>query len=343
MESGCPSWAAPWFASIGFFTRSNLLGSHFLKHLNFLPVLLASTLLLAACGGGGDSTPAPASAGTTRLTQTDIQTTASLGALTLLGADSDAKTVMAFGDSLLNGTSTVGGGSTLPGLEACTGGGTLTSSVTKSASRVGYAAGDQLLVTFSNCSLSGLVFNGSMRLTAQGTISNVGSSYDIRYVATLTNWSIRSSSLTTTISGSMDINSSNTVSAFTVPANQSLSSTNTTTSSGTATTSYRAGTAVRSVDTASPNTASRSLTGSVVVATGGTQLTFDVATPTAFSGTTSNGRFLPNTGTMTFRQSGGGLNASVSVSGNTVTVSGDTDGNGTQDLSFTTTWTAITF
>ena len=217
---------------------------------------------------------------------------------------------MVFGDALLNGTSTTAGGSTLPGVEVCSGGGTLTSSVSKSGSRVSDATGDQLLVSFSNCSLSGLVFNGSMRLTAQGTISNVGSTYNIRYIATLTNWSVRSSSLTTTMGGNMDINSSKTVSAFTVPANQSLSVTNTV-SSGTATTSYRAGTTARSVDTESPNTASRKLDGTVVVSTSSGQLAFDVATPTAFAGTTSSGRFAPNTGVMTFRQSGGTLTASV--------------------------------
>jgi hypothetical protein len=305
---------------------------------------VVSSSLLAACGGGGDSAPTPTtSSSTTPYTQAQIQSTASLGALTLLSSDSDAKDVMSFADAILSSTSSIGGGSTLPDTAACTSGGSLTASVTKSGSRTGYASGDQLLVTFSNCNFgNGLVINGAIRTTAQGTISNLGSSYDIRYNASLTNFSLRTSTLTTTLTGSIDVNSSNTVSAFTVPANQNLTST-IVTGSTTTSTSYRAGTTMRSVDTASPNTASRKLDGTVVISAAGSQLNFDVATPTAFSGTTSSGRFVPNTGSMTFRQSGGGINASISVSGNTVTVSGDTDGNGTQDLSFTTTWTALTF
>jgi hypothetical protein len=314
-----------------------------MKYLNFLSTIVVSSLLFTACGGGGDSTPTPAAGGSTRLAQSDIQTTGSLGSLTLLSSDSDAKQVMVFADAVLNATSSIGGGSTLPDTAACRTSGSLTASTTKLASRVGYANGDQLLVTFSNCnSGSGLVLNGSLRMTAQGTIANVGSAYDIRYNASMTNLSFRTASLTTTLTGGMDINSSNTVSAFTVPANQSLTSTLNSGSTPVSTT-YRAGTTARSVDTVSPNTASRKLDGTVVIATSSSQLTFDVATPTAFAGTTSSGRFIPNTGVMTFRQSGGPLNASISVSGNTATVSGDTDGDGSLDLSFATTWTALTF
>ncbi|XVJ70252.1 MAG: hypothetical protein HEQ39_11815 [Rhizobacter sp.] len=258
----------------------------------------------------------------------------------MINTDSFAKLVIAFGDSLLKGESTRASSSRLPAVAACDSG-TFLFSVTKSGSRLGLDAGDSLLIIFSNCSFSGLVFNGSMRLTAQGNISNVSSAYNIRYLATMTNWSVRNGSLTTTTSGNMDINSSNTAIAFTVPTNQSVTSASTV-SSGTVTSIYRAGTTALSVDTISPNTASRKLDGTVVVSTSSGQLTFDVATPTAFAGTTSGGRFEPNTGAMTFRQPGGTSNASISISGNTATVSGDTDGNGTPDLSFTTTWAALT-
>jgi hypothetical protein len=314
-----------------------------LKHFNSLSTLVVSSFLLAACGGGGggDSAPAPAAAGSARLTQSDIQTTARLGALTLLTSDLDAKLLASVGGESFISLSTFSSASTSPRSAPCTNGGTLSVSVTKSATRVGFAAGDQLLIGYSNCNLSGTVLNGSMRLTALGTISSVGSIYDIRYAATLTNWSIRTTS-TTTFSGNADINYSNTVTAMTVPANQSLSI-SFTGSSGTSTTTHRAGTSTRSVDTASPNTASRSLNGSLIFTNNAGQFNLDVSTVTAFTGTTSSGRFVPNTGTMTLRQSGNGSNASVSVSGNMVTVGGDTDGNGTQDLSFTTTWTALTF
>ena len=176
--------------------------------------LIAATAL-AACGGGGDDSPTSA-----KYTQADVKNVATLGASSLVITGDRVGLILYFLGNLLQGISTDAGGSRSSPAASCAstqgGGGTLAFTLTKSAVRTGLAVGDQLTYTFVNCSFSAgaMVLNGTFVLTAQSVAANLNAAtYQVGFRANMTNFSTLVGGTTTTVSGSIDVNSASGVDA----------------------------------------------------------------------------------------------------------------------------------
>jgi hypothetical protein len=312
---------------------------------------IGSTITIAAltaCGGGGGDS----GGSTVKYTQADIKNTATLGVLTSVVSGDKVGAAMAFLGGVIQGFSTDPGGSRSVPAASCAsggaGGGSLTASVTKTAVRTGLAVGDSISYTFANCVFgsSGLTFNGTVKLTAQTEAINLDSAnYQVSYQAGMTGFSMKSGTTTANFGGTANVVSSltsNTTSSgtFTVPTGQTFSAVVTGGSSGPFSMDFAAGTTFTGTEVSSPNTATRKLDGTVNVGTTGAAVPLVITTPAALSGTTTSGLFVGTFGVVNTKASN--LATSVSISGTNASVSGDTDGNGSLDLVFSTTWTALT-
>lgn len=303
--------------------------------------------VLTACGGGGDS-----GGSSVKYTQADVKNTATLGVLTSVVSGDKVGAAMAFLGGVLQGFSTdVNGSRSVPTVSCASGGaggGSLTASVNKTAVRTGLAVGDNITYTFANCTFgsTGLTFNGTVKLTAQNEAANLDSAtYQVSYQASLTGFSMKSGTTTTNFSGIANVVSSltsnNTSSgSFTVPTGQTFSAVVTGGSGGPFSMDFAAGTTFTGTEVTSPNAATRKLDGSVSVGTTGAAVPLVITTPAALSGTISSGLFVGTFGVVNTKAPN--LATSVSISGTNASVSGDTDGNGSLDLVFSTTWTALT-
>jgi hypothetical protein len=310
----------------------------------FTVSVMAAAALTACGGGGGGGGDSP------RYSQADVKNVAILGASSLVLTGDRVGLILFFFGDLLQGISTDAGGSRSGSATSCAGSGggsgTVAFNLTKSAVRTGLAAGDQLAYTFSNCSFStgGLVLNGTVVLTAQTAASNLNvNTYQVGYRVAATNFSTASGGTTTAVSGTFDANSAlsggNTdTQRFTVATGQSLTA-NIRTGSSVVSIAYSPTTTFVSTDTASPNSATRKLDGPLTMATTAGSAAVDVTTPTTLAGNTSSGAFVATSGQVTAKTTD--LATSTSISGNTVTVSGDSDRNGSLDLVFSTTWTGL--
>lgn len=306
---------------------------------------IVTAFALSACGGGGDA-GSPASGAGTKYTQDDIKSVAAAGLVpaTFILTDNGAG-VGVLGGFLVSRTSQPGG-STGPVVESCAvngnGRGSLTYSVTKSAFRTGFAAGDQVAVTFNDCDRGGgIVNNGTATFTATNNLANLStSSFDYGVDVKLTNFSARYRSSLATFDGVATLTtkfvSSNLSLAqkLTVPANQTLRVV-----LNNQTLEYAGGASVSITTVALPNSATARMDGDVKVTSAGKTVALSVSTPITLSGNTTNaGQFLATSGTITVKDTARNIATSTNVSGTNASVSGDTDGNGSLDLVFSATW-----
>jgi hypothetical protein len=306
---------------------------------------VTSLVALAACGGGGDSPPLA------KYSQTDIKNVAALGVLTTAITGDKVGFDLGFFAGFLQGLSTDTGGSRTVTNASCvingSGGGTLTTTITKSAVHTGLIAGDQVTLTAVNCTVGGTsqTINGTAALTAQSTVvSTVSGTFKLSYQADLSNFSVKTSASTTNAIGVInavyELTGNNSVAqSFTVPAGHAFAA-SVATGSNLFVMSYDAATTFASTDVISPNSASRKLDGTLTAGTTAATVPLVVATPTALSGTTTSGLFVATSGAINTKSND--LPTSITFSGNTATVSGDTDGNGSLDLTFLSSWAALT-
>lgn len=285
-----------------------------------------------------------------KYTQADVKNVALLGALTQVITATEVGSLLGFVSGLVQGTAEVTGGSTVLTAVACKVGGSFNFTTTKATERTGLAVGDQLAVSFVNCDVGDdLVLNGALTAVTKSDTANLPASdyrvaFDLSATSFVMTFRGSPSTFDGTISGEHIVAAKNSfTAAFTVPAGPSFTAVVGDATSA-LTYSYAEGTTFKSVDVISPNSASRQLDGQVSVKTATTSATpLTISTPAALAGTLTSGRFIATTGSTYTKATNMNLATSVSVSGTTTTVSGDTDSNNTMDLVFTTTWEGLVF
>ena len=205
-------------------------------------------------------------------------------------------------------------------------------------------------MTYAKCAIAGTgyVVDGVAKLTAKTVVAAPGSSdYSVGFEATMAGFSINIGGKLSQYEGVLDINSSvtaNNVYGFSlaVPAGKTFSDT----MSGGGNTPirlvYNAAATFAETAVVTPNTASLKLDGSVSVGVGSLgSLPLLIATPVALSGTESTGTFVANSGVININSTSRNLATSTTFSGANASVSGDSDGNGSLDLVFDSTWAAL--
>ena len=195
--------------------------------------------------------------------------------------------------------------------------------------------------------------NGVARLTAQSTIvPAIGGNFAVSFEANMTGFSYTSDSKTARYDGVANVvfgmtgGGNSTGLNFAIPAGKSFSTLITPYVAGKAMTAvsieYGAGTTFAGSDAVTPNSASRKLDGSIVMSTGGAaSLPLAISTRSTLSGTTTTGLFVPTSGVIATKATDENIATSTTVSGVRATVSGDTDGDGSLDLVFDSSWSAL--
>ncbi|MES2888886.1 MAG: hypothetical protein V4739_12870 [Pseudomonadota bacterium] len=311
--------------------------------------ILASALALStlvACGGGGDDNDdEPADQ---RYTQADVKNVAASGVNVLTDLTSvTGLQGVGFLSGFLQGLSgDVGGGTRVLNLNGACTSGAASASVTKAATRTGFAIGDQVTLTFDKCLTSGFLVQGTARLTPRAVVATrAAGEVDVNFEARATGFSVAFNGMTVLHEGVAEIkataNSSGVIGyAITVPSGQQWG----VVLSGQATsrTTLGSNTALLLTQSTTPNTMTKKLDGAISAGTP-QQRQYQVNTPTPLSGSVgSSGQFVPTAGQITTNHLAARLDTSTTVSAGNVTVVGDTDQNGSLDLSFTTTWTGLT-
>jgi hypothetical protein len=328
--------------------------------------VVGAGLVITACGGGGDDGVTPSAAAptatsstgpiaiaptvVTKYTEADVRKTAQMAALAKTLDGTVLMERLAVLPGYVYGASIDAGGSrTLPTM-SCTnlGGrsGTISSNFTKSATRSGLAVGDTLTLFLNNCDFGPDIgiYNGTARMTARATISlNSLTTFTIALRADLTELTSIADGMTSKFNGSVDMDVEiSPISAtfkFAVPADQTMVA-----EVGSSTGSYKLAHAQGTTFTRKQflSVTTDKLDGAITMTVNGDSRSVTVETPTALSGslsTDSFALFVPTAGEFNIKS--GDLSTSVSVNGNTVTVRGDSDGNGSLDLSFSTSWRAL--
>jgi hypothetical protein len=297
---------------------------------------------LAGCGGGGSDNGNAQPAAQPR-TQDEVKATATLGLLTTeITSQRDAFTLSYLAGTLV-GLSGISSGSVPLNNISCTSG-THTRTVTKSATRIGLAAGDAVTDTFSNCDvIAGTIVNGAVTITAQNAVVNASvGNYDISYSAELSGFSIKNNNVTTTYAGSIvataKASGGTYAVTFVVPAAKTLRMED----GGGFVCLYQSGATFAM--TAAGSSETHRLDGSVVVSktlTTTPGIPLALSTTQDLSGSTASGRLVATVGTLNVRETTTNLATSLAFSGSTATVSGDSNGDGSMDLVFRSTWDGL--
>jgi len=304
---------------------------------------------LSACGGGGDASSPPS-----RFTQADVKGVATLGAQAIEETGQGAALGFAYWGGWVEAMAYDSGGSRSSDASGMCTTGTARVEVVKSAIRTGLATGDQVTLAADNCAVAGagIVVSGVVKLTAQETIvAPSGGDFTLRFSADATGFSYTNASQSVQLNGV-----ANTVIAFSgggnttalsvaVPDGHSLSALLTAYQAGKAlpaiSVEYGAGTTFDVSDTSTPNSATRKLNGVVVMSAAGASMRLAISTPSALLGTTSTGLFVPSSGVINTTTTDENLATSTTVSGVRASVSGDSDRDGSLDLVFDSSWSAL--
>ena len=315
--------------------------------------IIGSTIAVAAlsaCGGGGDSGATPS-----KFTQAEVKAVATLGLLAVEGSGGVVSLGFAYMGGLMESLAGDSGGSRSIDLTAMCTSGTTRLDVIKTAVRTGLISGDQVTVTADQCAVAGtgFVLNGVTKLTAQNTLAaRVGGNYVLSFEAAMTGFTFTADGKTTQFDGvanaAVDVTGDgNTTSVgFAVPAGRTFSAMTTPYEAGKAlpaiSITYGAGTTSVASEVSAPNNASRKLDGSITLSTGGAPaMSLVISTPSILLGTTATGPFVATSGVIDTKATDENVATSTTVSGVRATVSGDTDGNGSLDLVFDSSWLTL--
>jgi hypothetical protein len=314
-------------------------------------VLLAS--LLSACGGGGSSTPAtPAPI----FGQAEAKSVAVLGLLTSELVFGQIQSEPSFFANYIVGYSNgVASGSSSAAVFSCAtasgGSGTYSAATNKSGVYVGLKPNDKITLSFNACNLggTGLVLNGGAVAVSNGTYANLPSNALVQFALTTTNMDFGSTTSKTRSNGVQSVVYDSTISAnlplitSTATSNYSVAYFNPASASAASLIyTLNAGASVVSKLLAA-NTFSSKLDGLVTYTTtsGNVGLNFNTITP--LTGSLVSGRPIPTAGVLRVKETSVNLLTETSISGSTATVKADSNGDGTLDLTFATTYTALTF
>lgn len=302
---------------------------------------LCISSFLAACGGGGDDNPAPP-----KYTRNDIARTAGAGiAVHLITGARTAFLPNFFGAMIQSLAADTGGSRTLP-LTCTSGSGSL--QLSKATPHVGLTVGDALKLTFNNCMSDLGTVNGSATLTLRNTVAPVTTpDFNAQFDAVMSLFSIKVSnatlSTTDTYEGTASIqtvsaNSLNSITSnFTIPSGKTLTL-RADTAGSLVTLEYLSATSMSVSDTRSPNSGTRKVDGTVRISTGPDTRTLAIKGLTPVAGTVSSGAislFTPTSGVIDTTDVGANIATSATLSGINTQVSGDTDRDGSKDMTFT--------
>jgi hypothetical protein len=289
---------------------------------------------LAACGGGGggDSGPQPY-----KYSASDVQNTATIGVAaterTGMSANDIVEILGAVVDSLAFSTS----GSQQTAVSLCSSG-TTTADVLKPGVYTGFAVGDQVTLTFSNCTVSGTanVLDGVAKLTLQTPVFYSATDYSIGLLAELTDVVQSSSNSAMKHNGVLSIQASLVGNAawtnsFAVTAGNTFQFAQTAAGATPYQMSFGPGTTFSATDTANPATSTRKLDGLVTVTTSAGAFPVIIATPTALSGSKATGAFVASAGVIDTTATLENMATTTSFNGATAHITGDSDGNGSQE------------
>lgn len=284
----------------------------------------------------------------TKSTQAELKQVAALGVLVTLATGASSGQDLAFLNAVFEGLSADVGGSRIVDLPCTAGAASV--SIVKSASRTGLVAGDGATFTYDRCDVagSGYVLSGKVTATAQSAVlPAVGGSFSVEYAAVMTGLSATYSNVTRAYDGVLNISSGVTGSTtystrFAVPAGQPF--TILFTGVGTPLSYiYSAETTFVGIDNVTSKSGMRKLDGSVTVRLANSPiLPLAISTPTNLTGTTSSTNvFTATAGTINTTSAAQNIATSTIISGANATVSGDTDKNGSLDLTFSIPWAAL--
>lgn len=306
-------------------------------------VAVAGVAAFATACGGGDDAPAPPPAGPA-FTQTDVLTVAKLGASTTLLTYLNSAPLVGFHAGFLEGFSTDNGGASSRTV-ACTGGGSVVATVTKTATRVGFAVGDSVLLDYASCVFAPFTFTGTARMTAQSNIANLTpGAYSLSFRLDMTNLRFSQGTITYTHNGALNVtdtlsnNGANVIADAQVVGQYASGDAN-------LTLAYANGSTMRFGETAgSPSTGSLGINADTTVTTsaGATRVTLATTAPLAGPLTAGGLLVAPTSGTLNATSPALPLATSITVNGANATVLGDTNRDGTLDLTINTTWAALT-
>jgi hypothetical protein len=331
---------------------------------------VAAALTLTACGGGDDPAPAPVATQTpapaptptpapspapatgTKFTKAQVLEVAQLGTLVGVLTEQRGLFMVDFQVGTLIAFSALAGGSTSDNV-SCSAGGSAVRTAARAAPRTGLAVGDSLTVAYSNCrsqsTVNGavqiLVINGTVKMTAESDMANLAvADHDVRFTTTMTNFSLQENTAAATVFNG-------TLTAGRLASNGNVATTSFAVPTGGAYTVNVSGVNIRFEPmakavfgrTLSNNGGSLSLDGATITTTAGApaplSLTFKTTTPLA--GNTAKGYVVPAAGSMNVTDPSKTLATSIAYSGTVATVSGDTDKDGTLDLTFSSTWAEL--
>lgn len=316
---------------------------------NVIGTALMAMAALSACGGGGDD-PAPSSF---KATQADVKNVASLGVLTsALTGTRVAPGLDSLGATLQELSTDTGGSRSVPSTTCVSegaGSGSFSAEVVKTAAHTGFTTGDKITLVYDKCDFGGqgYVMDGTVTVTSQSAAVNLPSdNYSVSFETNATGLSIKFDGLTTRYNGLANVVAGATsatavTTSFTVPAGRTfdivLSMAQPTFSM-----TYGAGTTFARTEDTANQSSSVKLDGAVNAGAAIGTVPLVIATPTKLEGTTSEASvFVGTSGVIATKSTAQNLATSTTLNGANATVSGDTDGNGSLDLVFDTTWVAL--
>ena len=318
--------------------------------------LIAVSSLLLACGGGGGDSPTGLPAGEPLALSSSNYVTVAQEALSsssyVVDASSLATGVQTADTQVLIdfaqaqaarlggwfGQSTpLATGVTQSGTEACSGGGTLSVSVTDANNSGTPDAGDSASVTASNCSLDGITYNGSFSLLINSLSGDlINPPYAAAFTLGFNNLSAQSAAATTSGSGQVSL-SVNAVSASEGSVSLAASSFSQTSVFG-GTTYQRTLTSYQAYSNFTSLATTTSVNGTVTSsALGGRSVSLATTTPFV----RASGALYPAVGQATATGASGGRVRISALDGSTVLIELDANGDGSYEESTTRLWSSL--
>jgi hypothetical protein len=323
---------------------------------------LAIASVVVGCGGGGGTTTASTTTTVAPrvFTSSEGKLVAGLGLLTVDALSSYAQVEQSFFANLIQGLSAAGstpiGSSpsvTIPCASGGSGSGSFSAGVSKSGVYVGLKTNDTVNLSFSSCALSGtgITLNGQAIITATADNLNLGPNFLAQYRLTTSNFEISVASCKFRSSGTQNIRYNATAAggsfpdlASTVTSNYAFSFFNPT-SAAVATVSLNLNpSSVLNYKVSTSNTFVTSFTGSVQSTTqsGTTSSTISATTPLSGPWTQTAGRSNPTSGVLNVTDVTLNLATSTTIQPVAVFVKFDSNGDGSLESTYTTSYTALT-
>ena len=319
---------------------------------------LAIASVVVGCGGGGGGTTTTVAPRV--YTSSEGKLVAGLGLLTVDALSGYAQIEQAFFANFLQAYSAAGNtasGSSPTVTASCASGGvgngTLTASVSKSGFYVGLKTNDTFTLSFSGCSFSGtgLTLNGQATILATADNLNLGSKFLAQYRLTTSNFEI------SIASGKFRSTGTQTIRYDAIAAGPSFPDLSTSTATSYALSFFNPATATTPLVNLNLNTGAllnskfntsntfvTSFNGDLQSSTPSGAITSRIATVTPLSGpwTQTTGRSNPTSGVLNVTDTTLNLATSTTIQPVAVFVKFDSNGDGSLESTYTTTYTALT-